>query len=347
MSKGGSRIPAGSELRIAKELYKGDGNHPENRKNLNSILGDYGKFGVIDPRYVGHDYISYMFLSVEDQLSTGFGIGLDQLADINQHTSLFMGSCLGDFDMVFRRTANSRYDHAKFAILSKQSNIFDFASGIETYPIITLGRWHGHDVKGEKTLKDPPSLPSKIQAEIIDKIATEPDRSIEWIKEEIQRQVKNGNIDDIKESDLKDRTMDDFSDEFEEINDYIYLGESVHIDINRIQTNHHVTIGLTVEEVKDLPDDMLPNEKIMDDLMSEFDGWEMPYIMSGIGQDWADIILEMHIENISEMEDRAEIIRDIPGVTDTKTYMVTGSNFNVPFIPSRNLIVDSGNTWKS
>jgi hypothetical protein len=113
------------------------------------------------------------------------------------------------------------------------------------------------------------------------------------------------------------------------------LGKSVAINPSNIKNFHHAVVGISLKEGIDIKNSEpyeLPNEKVMDRLIDNFDGWTMPYIVSGVGKAWGDIIAEMHINDIDDMEEHAKTIRDIDGVRSTKTFAMTGMSFNKPFL---------------
>jgi DNA-binding Lrp family transcriptional regulator len=70
----------------------------------------------------------------------------------------------------------------------------------------------------------------------------------------------------------------------------------------------------------------------MYELMEKYDGWKRPYVMSGVGQNWADIILEMRIESVQEMNTIADSIREIDGVQTTRTLIKGSQSFEGPLI---------------
>ena len=59
-----------------------------------------------------------------------------------------------------------------------------------------------------------------------------------------------------------------------------------------------------------------------------WDEFIMPFITSGVGQGWADILIELRIQDLSDLDDIAQKIRDIEDVESTKTYLMTDTLLN-------------------
>lgn len=347
-----ARISMG-QMSTIKDLFKDSSNY-ENEINKTEFSGDLpisGPYTVIDPRRVGYQYISYAFVESGPELPNISEekekiSGLFQDNTINN--GLLVGIALGDHDIIHRRTEQKQYTHAQFAVDSINDEELNYIKSIETYPIWAIARWHGKNIPKHKMFNDQSfDSVSKFEAEILYELNKDPNQEDRQIAAEIERRIKNNEVSAIDSTDsLPDMLTQRVGEAIRELeNDRIILGKSIGLTVSDTPA-HHVIIGLEVEEIEEdqlesergtmeeaLHRDPLPNEVLMYKIRNVFDDpWQMPYIVSGVGQGWADILVEMHISDVQEMDDHAERLRDIPGIKSTRTNLITHEAANEPLI---------------
>jgi DNA-binding Lrp family transcriptional regulator len=310
---------------LLKELYKDASNYEDKIKAKREREGDIPAgepVGVVDPRYIGFDFLSYVFMETGEGLSDARKVDENHFTGANQNKGMMASLCFGDYDVIHRRAEPNQYAHARFAVDSKDN--LTFCKSLETYPIFTVGRWHGQDVEGYKTLEDGTADLDRQEAAIVCEKIHSPNISTEKLRSRLMDQwgieLINGEI-ERKLSELDRRG--------------VLLGTSVPVVPAEIDNFQHVIVGMTVEERESETEAKMPNEAIIEDLMDDdkdgYDGWEMPYIVSGVGQNWADIIAEMHVEDISDMNIIADELRsNIDGIRSTETYLLSSNKMNQP-----------------
>jgi hypothetical protein len=329
-----------------KKVYAGNKSYQDT--DLDELSEVNGPYGIVDPRRLGFSYPSYMLIKSGSNIESGFDFnGFPE----DEYKSLMMSSTLGDFDFINRRCDVNNYKHAEYVVEAIDRDELEFMQNVETYPIFSIGRWHGQDVsKGDMTLQRSPSEVqrdkfSKLQSELIYEYIHNPEGNSEELLDDVRRRVEKNSekslIEDTEEIEKELKKEEDIKSLVGSIKEKCVLqegkGKSIGIDVPSISGFHHVLIGISVEEGINIEDGKfeLPNEKVMHSLKQEYDGWEMPYIVSGVGKSWGDIIVEMHIESIEEMNDIAMKMREddegIRGINSTKTFTFTKTKFNEPF----------------
>lgn len=145
--------------------------------------------------------------------------------------------------------------------------------------------------------------------------------------------------------------LSDISEELAEYDDYlvrdkitnlkeeeILLGSSVTYDINNSPWNP-VVMGISLggerrEEGSPRMKLEVDHDSVIEELQSlnteYIDNFTMPFITSGIGQGWGDILLELRVEDVDHMDSIAQEIRGIEYVTTTQSYMLTDVLLNKP-----------------
>lgn len=301
-----------------------------------------GLYGIVDPRYVGYNYVSYMFIEAKDKLITGKAADRSDFDDVRK--ALMKSAILGEYDFVHRRADTAQYRHAHFTVNAKENDKLSFFQEIETYPVFSVGRWHGQDVSGQMTdINGSPSL-NPIEGQVLlDKI-NQPNISDKDLLNKIKKHASDGGYSYFSEKHLRKIadgpgvTKDDIRRIVNRLKDEknILIGKSIQIDATSLSGIEEVIVGISVTERKENEDDnqdnYLPNENIMYELMKKYNGWKLPYIMSGVGQNWADIILEMRIESVQEMNSIADSIRGIDGVQTTRTLVKGSQSFESPLV---------------
>lgn len=307
-------------MEVLQELYKDASDYEETLDGIdpgNIRAGD--PVGIVDPRYLGLSFPSYVFAETGKGLSSAMGADLTDFETSYQNNGLMSSISFGKYDFVHRRVEPSQYNHAEFAV--DATNDLDFIESMETYPIFTIGRWHGQDVTADKTISHGNGNLSTVEAALICEIIHSPNAS----KATLRARLKEHDIDNVPAT----VTIRDKIKEFE--NNGVLLGTSIPVKPAEISSFNHALMGMTVEKRDETASKVdMPNEAIMNDLMDKFDGWEMPYIVSGVGQDWADIIAELHLEEITEVNEIAKDLRDIDGIKSTETYLLSSNINNEP-----------------
>ena len=327
-----------------RDLYKGN----EGVSDIELDIAFNGPYGIVDPRFVGHNYVSYMFMNSGEHLDDGFDTASDAFRDREEGQALMLGSALGGYDFIHRRVDGSQYFHADFTVhaIDNQDD-FGFVENVETYPVFSVGRWHGQNVRPNNiTLRHETDeiqhyKLNLIQTEFLYEMIVHPEQDADIWEENIRSRIADDNKASVGTSDLLNERISTSADRQgiveALIGDY-YLGQSISIDVPGMVSPslNHALVGLSVEESVDIEDDdevELPNEKVIINIRNEFDGWRMPYIVSGVGKEWGDILVEMHIDDVKDMNDYANRLRNITGVGSTKTFVITENSFNSPFVP--------------
>lgn len=337
-----------------KKVYQGKKSFQDT--DLDDLHEVQGPYGIVDPRKLGYTYPSYMLIKSGSNIQSGFDF--EDFAN-DKYKSLMMSSALGEFDFINRRCDVSNYKHAEYVVEAIDKDELKFMKNVETYPIFSIGRWHGQNVlPGNMTLKREPEEVERdsfnnLESELIYEFVHNPEGGPEeWmfdIESRVEKEGEDALIDyrDDKTENREgeeyfadiNRGKKDINSVFGSVKEDCYLGKSISVNVPALSSFHHVLIGISVEEGIDIEDDQrfdLPNEKVMHRLQKEYDGWEMPYIVSGVGKSWGDIIVEMHIESIEDMNDIAKKMREddegIEGINSTKTFTFTKTKFNNPFV---------------
>ena len=321
-------------------------------------------FVVVDPRFVGFSFPSYTFIytktdqdserqsdrtvdpQVDSRLEQAFGANQSDFDKPNK--ALMLGTVLGDFDIVHRRVDEDRYANARFVKDAKMNEFksdLDFFQDLETYPVFEIIRWHGKD--SPSPLSNSPDQLTPIQLEIIRQLRNDAAMGDDDIKDKI-RAIASNNEDDllISKEEAQTLTANDIEDERESLkNDDIILGYSIDYDPNHFHLNHAI-MGITVEPGerhvnKGENETEGSHQKVRDALLNNLNDQDfeenylnnltMPYITSGVGQNWGDIIVELRLEDPGQVNQIANKFRKLPGVRSTRTYFMTQTNFDGSF----------------
>lgn len=317
-------------------------------------------FAVVDPRFVGYSFPSYTFIETKNQLRRNpepvVGEGSDRLSqalNVEQddfdrpHKALMMGTVLGDFDVIHRRVDQDRYANARFVKDAKMNEFLadlDFFQNTETYPIFEIIRWHGKN--SPTPLNRKPDRLKPIQLEIIRQLRNDASLTNQQIVDNIKL-IAEHNADELlmKADDLNgldDNKIETEREFLEEDNDII-LGYSVDYDPSHFHL-YSALMGITIEPGHDEDDaardsgnhakvrqsllNNLADQGYDDDYLTNF---TMPYITSGVGQNWGDIMVELKVDDVDHINEIARRFRNLPGVRTTRTYLMTNVNFNQTF----------------
>jgi len=298
-------------------------------------------FPVFDPRFLGKKYPSYTFVETENNLEQGSEAALGNFN--SEADAQLLGTVLGDVDLIHRRVDGDRWANADFAKWAKER--LSFFEQFETYPIFQIARWYGQDIdeplqansedestpNNDKTLRE---LTSKEEA-VIEALYDEPGLIKLTSKEESQdfdipnclSHLDEPEIEDIIQA-LKDNEIllgSSIKYKTQEAPwKFAFMGLSLgpeNGDADEPETEAVVDHDHVIEQLQ-YPD-FDEGEDGDDDDAELWDHFTMPFITSGVGQGWADILLELRVEELNELDEIAQEIRDIEYVESTKTYMMT------------------------
>jgi hypothetical protein len=281
---------------------------------------------VIDPRYLGYRFPTYTFIETENNLEHVSNAGLNHFKQPEE--ALFLGTVLGEYDLVHRRVNEDRWTSAEFAKWAK--NRLSYFENFETYSIFQIARWYGKDR----------SEPIRQESEI--RTLTEAERDvIEYVQDDpslLRPAARSGLDDSDVPTQLSDYGKEEIQRTIENLRkEDILLGSCVTFDLNNTPWKP-VLMGLslggegdTESPRMDLSVDHDHVVSKLQDLESEYiNNFTMPFITSGIGESWADILLELRVENVHHMDMIARKVRDIDYVKSTQSYMMTDVRFNNP-----------------
>lgn len=308
-----------------------------------------GGTAVIDPRYIGYRFPSYVFVETRDH----FGQAIEASHDIfhQPNKALMLGTLLGEYDVVHRRVDEDRYQNASFAVNAKHRMMVDFFDKTETYSVFQIARWHGKDAGGRLT--NEPELPDPLSLEVLRHLTRNVTLKDKEISDSIKTKIDN-NDKDLLVEDKSEITPGEIGKRINKLEDEnILLGYSIDYDLSKIGWNRAI-MGLSlksdysndsdrkdghdsvIETLQDYEDDIDDYKKEgKRDSRAPINKFTMPYIVSGVGQSWADILLEVIVRDVSEINTIARRIRDdIESVESTRTHVVTDVRFERPIQPS-------------
>ncbi|MFB6188069.1 MAG: hypothetical protein ABEI86_14565 [Halobacteriaceae archaeon] len=108
------------------------------------------------------------------------------------------------------------------------------------------------------------------------------------------------------------------------------MGWSVSFNVEKFEW-YRALMGITVRPgASDLDSDTRDHEGVVDEL-KKIDEFHMPFITSGVGQQWGDIMVELRFKKLNHINDLAKRLRAVPEVESTKTYLFTKTHFDDPF----------------
>lgn len=316
-------------LEEATGVFRGHRNFEE----LTSRVND--KFPVLDPRYIGYEFPSYTFIETKNHLEEA---SKAKLGHFNRRDKVqLLGTVLGDVDLIHRRVDEHRWANAEFAKWAKER--LSFFEQFETYPIFQIARWYGKDIQkpikansdsnGETNNKKTLRQLTSDEKAVIEAI----DENPELLRITEDTTVEANNIRAV--SDLDDGEISNIIEKLK--GEEILLGSSITYNISRSPWQC-AFMGLSLgpeeepEENEPRMDLEVDHNHVIDELQKGEgdvpDEFTMPFITSGVGQGWADIFLELRIEEMNELDEIAQAVRDISYVESTKTYMMTNTIIN-------------------
>jgi len=297
-------------------------------QKLDELRGRFDPpFAVFDPRYVGYSFPSYTFVRTENNLENGAKANRSHFPD--PETSMLLGTVLGDVDIVQRRADADRWANAEFAKWAKGR--LDYFENFETYPVFQIARWHGKE--RTEPLETSPRPLRDVEAALVEHLRDDPELLAlidddELTAESIPESLDQYTVTEI-ESTVRTLEADD-----------ILLGTSISYDIYNSPWNCAIMgLSLGAEDEAGGPqtprmDLTVDHDHVIDELLDAeteyLNEFTMPFVTSGIGQGWADILLELRVDEPHHLDGIAEEIRTIDYVESTKTYFMTTTLFNEP-----------------
>jgi DNA-binding Lrp family transcriptional regulator len=286
-------------------------------------------FTVIDPRYLGYSFPSYTFVETKNNLETGAEARETHFR--NPRHTMLIGTVLGDVDLIQRRVDENRWANGEFAKWANER--LDYFEKFETYPIFQIARWHGQD--RSEALVEPPRDLSETERTVLQSLREEP-----RILQRLRSADASLESTDLPSS-LEDYDVSGVKDVVERLlEEEIILGASVSHDLFNSPWKCAL-MGLTLgsEDEGDSSDgprmELTTNhdaviEKLQTLETELVDNFTMPFISSGVGQNWADVVIELRVEDSHDLDQIAETVRAIDHVETTKTYLMTNSCYNTP-----------------
>lgn len=291
----------------------------EKKLRKNDVIRQY--ISVINPFKVGYTTPAYVFSMAYDNVSEAISVDVDEFRYGGEMT---LDVVLGNFDVVHRRVDRSAVRQSRFTReAGATSKELEFFQSSETYTINQIFRWHGHSIADEyRTIAGN------------ERVDLSPDE-----KEYLNFISKNAQADrqliatrlGLTE-DQVDVIADDVSSRIE--------GGSIVFDASQTRWNRAL-MGISLKPSSIALGDIVKRieEMTRRDAGEVFaEPFNVPFIVSGIGQRWADILLELVVESMDETTLLAEkinnlIIDDEDVVRSTQTYAITQRNFSRPFVP--------------
>ena len=298
----------------------------------NDLLNRVGKpFVVIDPRHLGYRFPTYTFIETKDRLENGSEAMLTHFQ--KPRDALMMGTTLGNYDLIHRRVNKDRWTSAEFSKWAKER--LSYFEEFETYSIFQVARWYGKDRTEPITEASDIRPLTETEQELLDYLQENPrflkkiDDTETLDDEDIPTPLENHSTNSIEDAVTNLREDD------------IILGSSITYDLNKTPWKP-VLMGLSLgeEDKKDegandpRVDLSVDHNYVISELQSlhtdYINKFTLPFITSGSGQSWADILLELRVENVRHMDAIAQDIRAIDYVQSTQSHMMTDVRFNVP-----------------
>lgn len=347
MTEDSSAPSVPNEAEFLTALYRDgslfhDDNRLEERINISQGNQHYDElisrvhdiFPVFDPRYLGYSFPSYTFIETENHLEDAADAGLTHFN--SREKAQLLGTVLGDVDLIHRRVDEDRWANAEFAKWAKKR--VSFFEKFETYPVFQIARWYGKDIKqpieascdANAVANDTKRLRSLTEDEraVIEGLYTKP--SLYAIQSTNNSELSLPDVVDH----LEIETIKSLLTELQE--DEILLGSSITYDINRSPWQcAFMGLSLGAEGNQDEEPRMdleLDHDHVIDELQAldneVLNDFTMPFITSGVGQGWADILLELRVQDLGDLDEIAQKVRGINYVESTKTYMMTDTLIN-------------------
>ncbi|MDS0254718.1 Lrp/AsnC family transcriptional regulator [Haloarcula argentinensis] len=284
-------------------------------------LREEGKVGseiaVVDPARVGYSVPSYHLVDLERNYDGIIDEGLKKIGQWEGSQVAMI--TLGDYDVIIRKISKSGPEVDRFS-----TNVFiqpDRGSGkpdidskfysMETFTIQQWIRWRGSDFKkGEQRDRRTVDL-NDLQRIVLN---------------ELQSDASFRN----RPSDLSDKIdMISSPDEVAKAIDYLIDKEvirkfSVRIDPGLTDGWYRAFFGISTERGR--------YDDVVDNLQTE-NPLYVPYILSGLGFNWADIAIELNFKSIDHLDNITDRIRSMDGVKRSRTFLSTRVPYFIDEVP--------------
>jgi len=300
-----------------------------NYDELESRIHDV--FPVFDPRYLGYEFPSYTFIETENHLAEASEESTT-ISLLSEKAQL-LGTVLGDVDLIHRRIDENRWTNAEFAKWAKQR--LEVFEQFETYPIFEIDRWYGKDIN-EPLHNSFNGNMGPVDGDPIRSLTDDEEAVIEALFEDpglLKLTSDYTRLDITIPNSIADLDQSGIEEIISRLKaEDILLGSSITYEINRTPWQcafMGLSLGAENGEVDhDGVIEALQDPDFDEDEEEYWDEFIMPFITSGVGQGWADILIELRIQDLSDLDDIAQKIRDIEDVESTKTYLMTDTLLN-------------------
>lgn len=274
---------------------------------------------VADPRFLGYSFLSYIFINTQGQT-------FDLFREYDERfekplNNLMIGSVLGDKDVIIRRIDESKLQHAAFTQNIMKNPDIEFFHSSETYPISRICRWHGKNIREDRqSLNYQPDPPTVRELEVFKRVAADPTKSTSQLYDDIQHDAET-NPEYLFINDFDDLTVSEIQNIIQKLEEEALLGYSIIFE-HELHNLHHALMGIALGSDQKY-------DELFSRLTEKFDGFQMPYITSGVGQPWGDILVELYFDSIQKINDISVQIREL-GAVSTRAYLLTQTNFSRP-----------------
>lgn len=262
---------------------------------------------VVDPFKVGRRTLSYHMINFERNYDLALEKGLNRFSDWDG-TQLAM-IVLGDYDVIARKLSKSGKDLDVFAtnVLSDPDTGADAEYGplmsqvysIETFKVSQRIRWRGTDFTGE----------DQRDVDAVDLDDTQ--RGV------VSALLEDGSlIDDI--AGLATRA----GAPRREVEDAITSLEDTDVILNYSLGLAPETVGL-YRAFFAVSADRERFSDVVENVQEASSPLHVPYIVSGLGFNWADVAMELVFDSIEELDRITDELRELDGVSSSKTFLGT------------------------
>lgn len=289
------------------------------------VILDYS--AIVDPRTLGYWSPAYMFIDSGEFLFEAFDSNSDQFGEFGE--PLLLGIVLGDVDVIHRRVDRGIIEQAQFVKESLNSpEKMHFSKNQETSPINEIIRWHGGRVPSDNRLLD--IEPSRFLDP--DNDPTGRDVLLELIENGRKTRSQIAKDLDLTSSKVKSAKNDLEGD--------VILGYSIDFDIGKTPWMHAL-MGISMAPGANAHSDVV--QSLLEAAPDYMDEFHMPYVSSGVGQNWGDIVVELTVDSVTRLNNIATWVRNITverngeeihPVDSTRTYLMTTTVFDNLFVPS-------------
>lgn len=265
---------------------------------------------VLDPRGLGYHVMAYLFVECRENYDAALRETVKNIQtwDGTQGAQVVLGS----FDIMIRRIDPTPSDLDLFAT-NALNHPQDFYRP-ETYSLTQIIRLNGQD------------LPEKSRRRFsAEPLADRHKAVLRALQEDARRRNDVESVAKAADIDPSDaiRSID-----FLESQGYI-RGYSVNFDPGALNwMRAFVGISTYGGKYDDVVDALLaiePKQKVGPAYI--------PYVFSGLGQNWADIAVEIAVDSVKHLDELTDYIRSISGIETTRTHLATKTLYSNGHVP--------------